>query len=639
MKKINLLYVVVLLLVIGFAQKSFALTEEEINWTAHCQKLSNVLTASGKTPKFVYLYNTAKKKFLTVGGSYGVQGILANVGMRFYITSNGDNTYTIHSRINNGAQGNCLALESTSPSDYKIYLDRRISNDSRSSWKFYSTDNKNYIIYYFNGYYYNSIYDYAYIGYNSTYIDVTGLIYDSRFERNNADVGSWTWKKTSDNHSIGLSATVGTDGYDGLAADKGAYYAAEIDGESNTLTQKISGLPAGLYKVTCQGFYYSADNKENPCAYIFANNNKTLLQTITCTNKTSYKDYKSSNDYYYSYSYGNLLKDNIAAGQLLNPNKYISEGNTFVNEVYVRVGSDGILNFGIDKTSADGQAFFDNFKLYYCGTREMYLNEEGSTAILDQDTYDYPCRLNYRRVFTLNKWNAIVLPVSLTGAQVKSAFGESAKLSILYGIDPNRSSQILFKTVDLNKEGIALEAGKCYVIYVTDGPDIANNVEYTYSYNNNKYTIYGPLYQIEGVTQQAYKNNKVSYDTDDGKLTFTGYYYMTTTNSDNYSYYITSGKMYYNNQKFPIYATRWTLKDKDNDNTGTGAKYIFNIDGISEGNGTTAIENINTDASTNAATSNTVYNLNGQVVRTNTTSLEGLAKGIYIVNGKKYIVK
>ena len=114
---------------------------------------------------------------------------------------------------------------------------------------------------------------------------------------------------------------------------------------------------------------------------------------------------------------------------------------------------------------------------------------------------------------------------------------------------------------------------------------------------------------------------------------------MTTTNSDNYSYYITSGKMYYNNQKLPIYATRWTLKDKDNDNTGTGAKYIFNIDGISEGNGTTAIENINTDASTNAATSNTVYNLNGQVVRTNTTSLEGLAKGIYIVNGKKYIVK
>jgi hypothetical protein len=34
-----------------------------------------------------------------------------------------------------------------------------------------------------------------------------------------------------------------------------------------------------------------------------------------------------------------------------------------------------------------------------------------------------------------------------------------------------------------------------------------------------------------------------------------------------------------------------------------------------------------------------VYNLNGQVVRKNATSLEGLAKGIYIVNGKKVSVK
>ena len=34
-----------------------------------------------------------------------------------------------------------------------------------------------------------------------------------------------------------------------------------------------------------------------------------------------------------------------------------------------------------------------------------------------------------------------------------------------------------------------------------------------------------------------------------------------------------------------------------------------------------------------------VYNLNGQVVRANATSLEGLAKGIYLFNGKKYVVK
>lgn len=34
-----------------------------------------------------------------------------------------------------------------------------------------------------------------------------------------------------------------------------------------------------------------------------------------------------------------------------------------------------------------------------------------------------------------------------------------------------------------------------------------------------------------------------------------------------------------------------------------------------------------------------VYNLNGMKVRSNVNSLDGLAKGIYIVNGKKYVVK
>ena len=36
---------------------------------------------------------------------------------------------------------------------------------------------------------------------------------------------------------------------------------------------------------------------------------------------------------------------------------------------------------------------------------------------------------------------------------------------------------------------------------------------------------------------------------------------------------------------------------------------------------------------------NVVYNIKGQVIRSNSTSVEGLPKGLYIVNGKKYMVK
>lgn len=41
----------------------------------------------------------------------------------------------------------------------------------------------------------------------------------------------------------------------------------------------------------------------------------------------------------------------------------------------------------------------------------------------------------------------------------------------------------------------------------------------------------------------------------------------------------------------------------------------------------------------NKATLNVVFTVNGQVVRTNSNSVEGLPSGLYIVNGKKYIVK
>ena len=58
----------------------------------------------------------------------------------------------------------------------------------------------------------------------------------------------------------------------------------------------------------------------------------------------------------------------------------------------------------------------------------------------------------------------------------------------------------------------------------------------------------------------------------------------------------------------------------------------------------TAIEEIIAEAEANnqevkKVNLNVVYNVNGQVVRTNSVSVEGLPKGLYIVNGKKYMVQ
>lgn len=68
---------------------------------------------------------------------------------------------------------------------------------------------------------------------------------------------------------------------------------------------------------------------------------------------------------------------------------------------------------------------------------------------------------------------------------------------------------------------------------------------------------------------------------------------------------------------------------------GYNAKFIDSA----EEESTTGISEIMNSEKSQVAQDNLVRNINGQVVRRGTTSLEGLPKGLYIVNGKKYMVR
>lgn len=82
--------------------------------------------------------------------------------------------------------------------------------------------------------------------------------------------------------------------------------------------------------------------------------------------------------------------------------------------------------------------------------------------------------------------------------------------------------------------------------------------------------------------------------------------------------------------------------DDDFDGNGTSAKYIFSFDddGIVEfgedGNQLTAIKQLDGEDMTIGTGNGKVYNMSGQYVG---NTLNGLSKGLYIVNGKKVIVK
>lgn len=81
------------------------------------------------------------------------------------------------------------------------------------------------------------------------------------------------------------------------------------------------------------------------------------------------------------------------------------------------------------------------------------------------------------------------------------------------------------------------------------------------------------------------------------------------------------------------------LYHKTNEFTINGKRYATaDIDHIRiEKTLITAINEVNNDIPT--MKSRKVYNINGQIVKDDASSLSDLPKGIYIINGKKYIAK
>ena len=83
-----------------------------------------------------------------------------------------------------------------------------------------------------------------------------------------------------------------------------------------------------------------------------------------------------------------------------------------------------------------------------------------------------------------------------------------------------------------------------------------------------------------------------------------------------------------------LYATYWTLADVEN----TEAKSLtFAIDGEDMGT-VTAIEGITAGEGEPVSATEAVYNLNGQRVAT-AAQMEALPKGVYVIKGKKVLVK
>ncbi len=238
----------------------------------------------------------------------------------------------------------------------------------------------------------------------------------------------------------------------------------------------------------------------------------------------------------------------------------------------------------------------------------QFISEEqlkDPVVILDEksESYSTPsigntgsAEVHLTRTFSANSWNSLCVPFAISEAEVKTQFGNDAKVAEFTGAT---ATTLEFSSCT------GIEAGKPYLVYIPEG---ATQTKFTFK------GVTAFASQPTDVEQQGSTNEKT---------TFHGYFYKSTAPKG--SYVLRKNLVYHLVSDMAIKGFRAVLID------GTATQRVFtqwSLDGTTTGIGNidaTVIQRFN------------VYNTNGQMVRHAATSLDDLPHGVYIVNGKKVI--
>ena len=361
------------------------------------------------------------------------------------------------------------------------------------------------------------------------------------------------------------------------------------------------------------------------------------------------------------------------------------------NPVTLRIG------FYVDptdksKVDANELTAVDNFKLLYAGPRrstELILDEESTDLrYLTEAADEYKNTvLHLNRKLNANMWNSLILPVDLTWGQMKRTFGDAVKVAKLAALTEN---SVQFVTVEpKNDDDVMVTAFEPYIVFppYTQVKSAPYTVEHFYTSKgednsewlgkdykpskdeNNRLTkkLEADHYDITMVTLDREKlKNYVNTTNWESTTTFSatggghgtmvckGTMAKTYDNGKiisgrddlNGDYFMYKGKLIQvphgeknNGEKYSYglkaFRCWFELTDKT---SGKPSLVSLLIDGVEDS--TTGIADIHcsTDRTSYKRGIDGVFNINGQMVR-RSCSLEGLPKGMYVVDGKKIIIR
>lgn len=477
----------------------------------------------------------------------------------------------------------------------------------------------------------------------------------------------------------------------------GKYYCADAKKFRGTIYQDVKVSHGGTYVIECKGFSTTTKAKLYAC---LVNDNKPDPKTMHATilGQTNYMsaqekaalhiekqnmDY-AAKEFYGSHKYFNSVLVQVPEG-----------GGT------IRFGIEiGTKNDKEPMKSENEWTVFDDFRLLYTSKTtdgDLVLDQDRDNLdYLKECSNTYKSvTLHLNKTFDKDKWNGFVLPVSLTKDQLTQAFGPNVKLAKL---DKLTSNEIQFVSIDMSKAGnetTVMEAYIPYIIFPTKHAEQEQTPAYTALLSKivngqakDERVIIGKNHiDIPNVTFTVDKENKndltymntenwttnssivvngsgTPFFEGNGTMTAFGTFARTfgtgtqITDDNNYGewtitdkstiikgrsdlkgcYFFSNGKMYTSAKRarglrgFSV----WFAPKSASDGNPAKPANVF-LDGVSLDK-TTGINPIiyGEEESRIDRFAHGIYGLNGQLI-SNSSSLDGLPSGIYILNGKKVI--
>lgn len=260
------------------------------------------------------------------------------------------------------------------------------------------------------------------------------------------------------------------------------------------------------------------------------------------------------------------------------------------------------------------------------------LLEDGKDYSAPTDAKNAEVKLD--RTFYKNYWNAICLPYSINRRQIEKVFGDGTMVVLMKEI--NTSNKKVMFIEHANQDIIA---GYPYLIFPTTKDDKGKTNHDPIPGITTRATFGeadSPLFSV-GTDGKTYL---VAEPMQSDALVFKGTFTNSTLNEG--SYVVTNKGVLSRIPKDGMKIKPYRSYIYFNRETA-GAKAIslqnMNVNGFeNEEDNTTGIENLLFESGILTHSAD-VYSIDGQLVRSKALNFNGLPKGVYIVNGKKYVKK